>query len=60
MDWDKAKKHFDKVRKRYQDLEGTPGINTTMALRLTFDPLSKRFNSGERTEELYREMVSVE
>ena len=60
MDWDAAKKHFDEMRKRYQDLEGMPGVNTTLALRVTFDPLAKRFNSGERTEELYNEMNSVE
>lgn len=59
-DWDKAKNHFDKVRKQYQELEGMPGVNTTMALRLVFDPLSKRFNSGERTPELHLEMLEVQ
>ena len=60
MDWDKAKDHFDAVRQQYQDLEGTPGVNTTFALRITFDPLSKRYNNGERTQELYDEMMDVE
>ena len=60
MEWNTAKTHFDEIRQQYMDLEGTPGVNTTMALRLTFDPLSKRFNSGERTQELYDEMINVE
>jgi hypothetical protein len=60
LDWDKAKQHFDSVRKLYQELEGTPGINTTLALRLVFDPLAKRFNAGERTQELYEELLGVE
>jgi len=42
------------------DLEGIPGVNISMALRFTFDPLARRYNSGERTPELYEEMISVE
>ena len=60
LDWDAAKKCFDAVRKQYQDMEGTPGVNTTMALRMVFDPLSVRYNNGERTQDLYDEMMSVE
>jgi hypothetical protein len=60
MDFEAAKKHFDCVRKQYEDLEGVPGVNTTLALRLTFDPLAKRFNVGERTEDLYNAIMSVE
>lgn len=43
LDWPKAKTHFDNVRQQYLDLEGTPGVNTTFALRITFDPLAKRY-----------------
>lgn len=60
MNWDAAKKHFDEARKVYQDMEGMPGVNTTLALRAVFDPLSHRYNNGERTQELYDEMMSVE
>jgi predicted Ser/Thr protein kinase len=60
LDWKTAKQHFDEVRRRYQDLEGMPGVNTSLALRFTFDPLSVRFNKGERSEELFNEMSSVE
>ena len=60
MDWEAAKAHFDAARKVYEDLEGTPGVNTTLALRLTFDPLAKRYNGGERTQDLYDSMLDVE
>lgn len=60
MDWRKPKKHFDIMRKYYQDLGGVKGINTTIALRMVFDPLAKRYNSGERTQKLYDEMMAVE
>ena len=59
MDWEKAKQHFDEIRSMYQEMEGKPCVNTTMALRLTFDPLAKRYNAGERSEDLYEEMRSV-
>ncbi len=57
MDWESAKQHFDEVRTTYQELEGTPGVNTTMALRLTFDPLAARYDDGERSRELYDELL---
>ena len=60
MDWIKAKAHFDDVRGQYQALEGMPGVNTTFALRMVFDPLAKRYNAGERTQELHDEMLEVE
>jgi hypothetical protein len=60
MDWQKAREHFEVVVKQYQDLEGTPGVNTTLALRLTFDPLRVRFNRGERSRSLYDAMMGVE
>jgi hypothetical protein len=60
MDWEKAKAHFDAVRKLYQELEGSPGVNTTIALRLVFAPLASRYNAGERTQELHDAMMAVE
>ncbi len=45
-EWKKAKKHFDAARQIYLDLEGTPGVNTTFALRAVFDPLAHRYNIG--------------
>lgn len=60
MDWEKAKFHFDTVRQIYQDLEGRPGSNTSIALTVVFRPLALRYNRGERTEALYNEMMKVE
>lgn len=60
MDWEKAKKHFDTIRGHYQDLEGVKGVKTTIGLRIVFDPLAKRYESGERSQELYDEMMAVE
>lgn len=59
-DWNKAKQRFDTIRKQYQDWDGLPGVNMTFALRIVFEPLAKRYNAGERTQELYDEMLSVE
>ena len=60
LEWEQAKQHFDEVRQQYQELEGKPGVNTTLALRAVFDPLAKRFNSGERTAALHKEMMEVQ
>lgn len=59
MNWEKAEKHFDEVRRQYKSLKGIPGVNTSFALLLIFDPLAKRYNDGERTQELYDEMMAV-
>jgi hypothetical protein len=59
LDWEKATAHFDKIRKEYQGLEGVPGVNTTAALRIVFDPLSMRYNRGERSRDLYDAMLNV-
>lgn len=59
-DWRAAKAHFDDVKQQYADLLGHPRVNVVPALRLTFEPLERRYNSGERTRALYDEMRSVE
>jgi hypothetical protein len=59
-DWDFAKARFDRIRQQYLDLDGVPGVNVQFALQLTFAPLAKRYNAGERTDELYLEMLEVE
>ena len=59
LNWEKCKERFDDIFKQYKDLLGTPGVNTQFAINLTLMPLSNRFNSGERTQELYDEMMDV-
>ncbi|HEX8289792.1 MAG TPA: hypothetical protein VF556_17555 [Pyrinomonadaceae bacterium] len=60
LDWEKAFRHFDAVRKTYQELAGTPGVNASMALEYVFRPLAERYARGERTRELYDLMMSAE
>lgn len=60
LDWDKAKSHMDKIRGRYEALRNEPGVNTSIALMVVFDPLQRRYVSGERSQSLYEEMMSLE
>lgn len=60
LDWERIKANFDTSLSHYLELIGTPGVNTTLALKLTFYPLLKRYLEGERTQELYDEMSGVE
>ena len=60
LDWDIAKSHFDSTMQVYKNLVGTPGVAMGPALMITFEPLLRRFNSGERTKELYEGMLAVE
>ena len=60
LNWGKAKKHFDEVKKEYQDLKNKPHVNPYFALMIVFDPLLERYDSGERTKELFDKMMAVE
>ena len=60
MNWEKAKEHLDEITNRYKRLVGLPGVNTSLALILVMYPLAFRYDSGERTQELYDEMLEVE
>jgi hypothetical protein len=60
LDWVRVKGHFDEVRKQYMDLVSAPGVNTRIALDIVFTPLLDRYDSGERTAELAKEMEGVE
>jgi len=44
----------------YKDLLDEPGVNTGLALAFVFEPIAKRFAGGERTRELYEEMMGVD
>jgi hypothetical protein len=54
--WDKAYNHLQEIRKDYTEI----GASGVFALTLTLNPLLIRYAKGERTEELYREMMEVE
>jgi hypothetical protein len=59
MDWKEAKIHFDTVRQNYLELDGVQGVNLQFALRMIFEPLNRRYESGERSPELYEKMIGV-
>lgn len=59
LDWERALKHFTSVLDQYKDLIGAPGVNVMFALshmNLTLE----RYHEGERTSELYNEMMEAE
>ena len=60
LDWEKAKEHLDEITDRYKRLVGLPGVNTSLALTLVMYPLLRRYDNGERTQELYDEILEVE
>lgn len=60
LDWSAALAHFRRVRRQYQELDNSPGVNTALALEYVFRPLSERYHRGERSPELFREMMTVE
>lgn len=60
LDWSNAWTHFVETREAYEKLRGRNGVNVEFALRSVFPPLQARFDAGERTPELHKEMMSVE
>lgn len=58
--WQQAKARFDETKRVYEEMEGTPGVNTSLALLAVFAPLERRYEGGERTPDLYDSMMSVE
>jgi hypothetical protein len=59
MDWTKAETYLKEVISQYTSLLGMPQVNPFFGLAY-LDGLLKRYNSGERTQELYDEMLACE
>lgn len=59
MDWDKAVKYLKEVIDQYKELIGKPMVNPFFGLAF-LDSLLKRYNQGERTQELYDAMMGAE
>jgi hypothetical protein len=55
MDWEKAEKHLNLMRKLYTDI-GSSGMP---ALLLSIRPLLVRFKKGERTEDLFNKIMEL-
>lgn len=60
LDWAKAKKHLETVERNYNELIGVPGVNVSLAIDFVIQPIRARFNRGERTQELYMEIMELE
>ena len=58
MDWEKAEQHLYKMKKAYEQIGflGFPGV---FGLIFTINSLVRRFESGERTLELYEKIMSL-
>ena len=55
LDWKEAEEHFYTMKGIYEET-----FLGEFALVAVFRPLEIRYKAGERTEELYREMLEVE
>lgn len=55
-EWEEAKAHLDYVIKHYREI----GITGTPALFVVLLPLRDRYENGERTQELYDDMMCTE
>lgn len=54
-DWEKAKAYFDEIKRTYNDI----GACGQPALQIVFFPLERRYEQGERTQDLLDAMLSV-
>ena len=55
VDWKEAEDCFYTMKRYYEEIpEGK------LVLAIVFQPIENRYLSGERTEELYRDMMEVE
>lgn len=55
MNWNEAEKYLYTMKQAYGEI----GFAGTFGLSLTINPLVKRFESGERTEQLYEDIMSI-
>ncbi len=56
MDWGMAEGYLYEVKNAYESI----GWTGTFGLTLTINPLVKRYESGERTIDLYNEIMEIE
>ena len=55
MDWQKAEEHLEACEQAY----GRNGTGTTFAMVAVVSPCRRRLERGERTQDLYREIMSI-
>ncbi len=59
MDWEKAKRRLSEAIKGYEEIRNRPHVNVEFALGW-IKPLVIRLDEGERTQELYQEIMSID
>jgi len=59
LDWQKAEDHLTTCLKAYKELVGQPNVNPFFALGVLAS-IQQRFEKGERTVELYNEIMELE
>lgn len=57
LEWEKAIEHANMIKDEYDSLVNIPGVNTTFALMHINRDIT-RYANGERTQELYNELLS--
>jgi len=55
MDWKKAEKRLKTIRGLYTEI----GVSGLSALQIVINPLLIKFEKGERTQELYNNIMSL-
>lgn len=56
-EWEKAVEHAKMIKEEYDKLVSMPGVNATFALGHINRDIT-RYANGERTQELYNELLS--
>jgi len=59
LDWSVAEEHLGRHAIEYLALLGRPGINVMYVLTHQLAPICRRFSDGERTVELYDEIMEI-
>lgn len=54
--WEAAKNHLDEISQAIEDTRGMPRVSMVF-YETQYKGLRERYNSGERTEELYDEIM---
>jgi hypothetical protein len=53
--WNEAEKHLYEMKKAYEEI----GFVGSFGLSLVINPAVKRFESGERTQDLFDEIMNI-
>lgn len=56
MDWEQAESWLKEIEQMYTEI----GSSGYLALTIVIRPLRDRFNKGERTQELYDEIMELQ